>query len=195
MVGKEIGSELVTMVDDATLAGPSGSYPFDSEGTPSSRTVIIEDGVFKGYMHTLETASLMGVAPSGNGRSQDYNRRVFARMSNTFFDKGSWKNDEIISDTKEGLFVAKTHSGMEDVVGGGVQATALKGYIIKNGEKTTLVRTMALAGRVLDILRTVDAVGDTLAFDGGNCGKGEEDWIPVSSGGPHMRAEMMVGGG
>jgi TldD protein len=195
MVGKEIGSELVTMVDDATLAGPSGSYPFDSEGTPSSRTVIIEDGVFRGYMHTLETASLMGVAPSGNGRSQDYNRRVFARMSNTFFDKGSWKNDEIISDTKEGLFVAKTHSGMEDVVGGGVQATALKGYIIKNGEKTTLVRTMALAGRVLDILRTVDAVGDTLAFDGGNCGKGEEDWIPVSSGGPHMRAEMMVGGG
>ena len=195
MVGEEIGTEQVTMVDDATLVGPRGSYPFDSEGTPSSRTVIIEDGIFSGYMHTLETAVSMGVQPTGNGRSQDYNRRIFARMSNTFFDKGSWKEDEIIADTKEGLFVSKALSGMEDVVGGGVQASALKGYIIKNGEKTSLVRSMALAGKVLDILRTVDAVGDTLTFDGGSCGKGEEDFIPVSTGGPHMRAQMMVGGG
>ena len=195
LVGKTIGTELVSMVDDGTLKGPSGSIPFDSEGTPSSRSMIIENGVFKGYLHTLETAMLMGVQPTGNGRAQDYNRRVFARMTTTFFDKGDWKDEEIVEDTKDGLFITKFTSGMEDVVGGGVQATALKGYIIKNGEKTQLVRRLSMAGKVLELLKTVDAVGDNLTFSGGTCGKGEEDLIPVSSGGPHMRVELIVGGG
>jgi TldD protein len=195
MVGVEVGADLVTMVDDGTLRNGRGSYPFDSEGTPSSRTVIIEKGVFKGYMHTLETASIMGVDPTGNGRAQDYNSRIFARMTNTFFDAGDWKNDDIIADTKDGLYVIRGTSGMEDVVGGGVQCSALKGYIIKNGEMTQLVRSMSLAGKVLDILKTVDAVGDKLDFSGGNCGKGEEDFVPVFTGGPHMRMQMVVGGG
>ncbi|MBD3406732.1 MAG: hypothetical protein GF411_11510 [Candidatus Lokiarchaeota archaeon] len=195
MVGKKIATDMVTMIDDGTLEGPQGRIPFDCEGTPSSRTTIIENGVFSGYMHTLESAILMGVNPTGNGRAQDYNRRIFARMTNTFFDKGDWKNEEIIEDTKDGLYVIRATSGMEDVVGGGVQASALKGYIIKNGELTQLVRSMSLAGKVLDILQSVDAVGDILEFSGGTCGKGEEDWVSVSSGGPHMRAEIIVGGG
>jgi TldD protein len=116
-------------------------------------------------------------------------------MTNTFFDKGDWSDEEIISDTKDGVYVIKSLSGMEDVVGGGVQVTALKGYRIKNGELTEMVRSMALAGKVLDILATVDAVGKDLKFSAGTCGKGEEDWAPVTSGGPHMRAEMIVGGG
>ncbi len=194
-VGNKLGTEQVTMVDDGTLADVSGGFPFDSEGTPASRTMIIEDGVFKGYLHTLETAIMMGVTPTGNGRAQDYNSRIFARMTNTFFDKGDWKDEDIIADTKEGLYVVKASSGMEDVVGGGVQCSALKGYLIKNGEATQLVRSMSLAGQVLDILKTVDAVGNKLEFWGGTCGKGEEDFLSVSSGGPHMRAEMVVGGG
>ncbi|MFW9806373.1 MAG: TldD/PmbA family protein [Candidatus Thorarchaeota archaeon] len=195
LVGKTIGTEVVTMVDDGTLKGARGSLPFDSEGTPSSRNPIIEEGVFKGYLHTLETASLMGVQPTGNGRAQDYNRRVSARMTNTFFDVGDWKDEEIIADTKNGLYIIKGTSGMEDVVGGGVQGTALKGYIIKDGEKTQLVRGLSIAGNVLELLKTVDAVGDKLVLNGGNCGKGEEDFVPVSSGGPHMRLELIVGGG
>ncbi|MFX1602371.1 MAG: TldD/PmbA family protein, partial [Promethearchaeota archaeon] len=195
MVGKEMGSELVSMVDDGTIEGKYGTFPFDSEGTPSSRTMIIDKGVYAGYLHTIETAALMGVSPTGNGRAQDYNRRVFARMTNTFFDKGDWSDEEIISDTKDGVYVIKSLSGMEDVVGGGVQVTALKGYLIKNGEIAEPVRSMALAGKVLDILATVDAVGKELEFSAGTCGKGEEDWAPVTSGGPHMRAEMIVGGG
>lgn len=195
MVGKQVGTELVSMVDDGTIEGRYGTFPFDSEGTPSSRTMIIDKGVYAGYLHTIETASLMGVSPTGNGRAQDYNRRIFARMTNTFFDVGDWSNDEMISDTKDGVYVMKAMSGMEDVVGGGVQVSALKGYIIKNGELTELVRSLALAGKVLDILNTVDAVGNELQFTGGTCGKGEEDWAPVTSGGPHMRAEMIIGGG
>ncbi|MHA2067299.1 MAG: TldD/PmbA family protein, partial [Candidatus Thorarchaeota archaeon] len=79
MVGKRVGSDLVTMVDDGTLPGRLGSFPYDSEGTPATKTFIIEDGIFRGYMHTLETAAIMGVDPTGNGRAQDYNRRIFAR--------------------------------------------------------------------------------------------------------------------
>ena len=195
LVGTKIGTEQVTMVDDGSMEGLDGSLPFDSEGTPSSRTTIIDHGELVGFLHTLETASIMGVEPTGNGRAQDYNRRIFARMTNTFFDAGDWTDDEIIADTNKGLYVAKSHSGMEDVVGGGVQCRALKGYLIENGEKTDLVRGMAITGKVLDILQTVDAVGKTFSFSGGTCGKGEEDYIPVSSGGPHMRAEVVVGGG
>ncbi|MFW9799529.1 MAG: TldD/PmbA family protein [Candidatus Thorarchaeota archaeon] len=194
MVGKQVGTELVSMVDDGTINGKYGTFPFDSEGTPSSRTMIIDKGVYAGYLHTIETAMLMGVSPTGNGRAQDYNRRIFARMTNTFFDKGDWSDDEIISDTKDGVYVMKAMSGMEDVVGGGVQVSALKGYVIKKGELTKLVRSLALAGKVLEILKTVDAVGNELRFSGGTCGKGEEDWAPVTSGGPHMRAEMIIGG-
>jgi TldD protein len=116
-------------------------------------------------------------------------------MTNTYFDKGDWKDEEVIADTKDGLYVIQSLSGMEDVVGGGVQCSALKGYIIKNGELSTLVRSMSLAGKVLDFLKTVDAVGGTLSFVGGTCGKGEEDFIPVSTGGPRMRARIVVGGG
>ncbi|MFX0107468.1 MAG: TldD/PmbA family protein [Candidatus Hodarchaeota archaeon] len=195
MVGKRVGTDLVTMIDDGTVPGKMGTIPFDSEGTPASKTFVIENGIFKGYMHTLETAFLMGTAPTGNGRAQDYNRRIFARMTNTFFGPGDWTDDEIISDTKDGIYVKKGMSGMEDVVGGGVQVTALKGYLIKNGELTQLVRSTALAGKVLDILATVDAVVKNLGYSGGTCGKGEEDFVPVSTGGPHMRAEIIVGGG
>ena len=137
----------------------------------------------------------MNVKPTGNGRAQDYNHRIFARMSNTFFESGDWSTEEIISDTKDGLYINKSMSGMEDVVGGGVQVTCLKGYVIKNGEKQQLVRGSSLAGKVLDILVTVDAVGKEMDFSQGNCGKGEEDWVSVTSGGPHIRAELIVGGG
>ena len=195
MIGNKIATDLVTLIDDGTLPSLPGSIPYDSEGTPSSRTMIIDHGVFAGYLHSLETSVLMGTKPTGNGRAQDYNRRIFARMTNTFFDVGDWKNDEIVADTKDGLYIEKPMTGMEDVVGGGVQVVALKGYIIRNGELGTLVRSVSVAGKVLDILQTVDAVGDTLAFSGGNCGKGEEDWVPVSDGGPHLRARVVVGGG
>jgi len=194
-VGKRVGSELVTMVDDGTIEQAWGSIPFDAEGTPSSRTVIIENGVYKGFMHSLETAGEFHAKPTGNGRAQDYNRRVFVRMTNTFFEPQDSTLDEIIGDTKEGLLAVQMMSGMEDPVGGGFQARVLKGYLVKNGQKKDLVRGFTLTGKALDILKTVDIVGKDLTLSGGTCGKGEEDWIPVTSGGPYMRAKIIVGGG
>ena len=195
IVGEKVGSELVTMVDDGTIPGAYGTIPFDSEGTPSSRTVIIENGIYKGYMHNLETAAMMGVKPTGNGRAQDYNRRIWVRMTNTLFERGDWDLEEMISETKEGLLATKALSGMEDPVGGGFEARALKGYIIERGEKKDLVRSFTLTGKALDILKTVDAVSKDFELHGGHCGKGEEDFVPVSAGGPYMRARILIGGG
>jgi len=194
-VGKKVGSSLVTMVDDGTVAKANGSIPCDSEGTQSSRTIIIEDGIYKGFMHSIETAAALDSEPTGNGRAQDYNRRVWVRMTNTSFEPRDWKLEEMISNTKNGLLALKVISGMEDPVGGGFQVRALKGYTIKNGEKKELVRSFTLTGKALDILKTVDAVSKDFRLSGGNCGKGEEDWVPVSTGGPYMRANIIVGGG
>jgi TldD protein len=193
-IGKTVASNLVTMVDNGTIAGAYGSIPFDSEGTPSSRTVIIEKGVYKGFLHSLETAAALNSNPTGNGRTQDYNRRVWVRMTNTFFEPGNWKLEEMISDTKKGLLALKAISGMEDPVGGGFQVRALKGYIIENGEKKNLVRGLSLTGKALDILKTVDSVGKEFQLTPGLCGKGEEDYIPVTSGGSYMRAKIIAGG-
>ena len=194
VVGKVVASELVTMVDDGSFKGAHGYIPFDSEGVPSSRTVIIEKGIYKGYMHSLETASAMGAKPTGNGRAQDFNRRVWVRMTNTFFEPGDWKLDEMLSETRKGLLAVKALGGMEDPVGGGFQAQVLMGYIIRNGKKAELVRSFVVSGKALEILKTVDAVSKEFKLDGGFCGKGEEDMVPVSSGGPYMRCKALVGG-
>lgn len=195
IVGKTVGSELVTMVDDGTVRGGNGTIPFDSEGTPSSKTIIIEKGVYKGYMHSLETASIMGKKPTGNGRAQDFNRRVFVRMTNTFFEPGEWTLDEIIEDTKEGLLAMDMLGGMEDPVGGGFECRVLRGYYIRNGEKQYIVRGFTLTGKALEILKTVDATSKEFRLHGGRCGKGEEDIVYVGVGGPYMRAKILVGGG
>jgi TldD protein len=183
------------MIDDGTVKQAFGSIPFDCEGTPSSRTVVIKNGVYSGFMHSLETSGEFHTKPTGNARAQDYTRRVFVRMTNTFFEPGDSTLDEIIEDTKDGLLAVQGISGMEDPVGGGFQVRVLKGYTIRNGEKQALVRSFTLTGKALDILKTVDLVGKEFMLSGGNCGKGEEDWVPVTSGGPYMRAKIIVGGG
>ena len=195
VIGKKVASENITMIDDGTIKGAHGTIPYDSEGTPSSRTVIIDKGIYKGYMHSLETASILGARPTGNGRAQDTNRRVWVRMTNTFFDKGDWSLDEMISETKSGILAIKAISGMEDPVGGGFEGRALMGYTIENGEKKELVRAFTLTGKTLEILKTVDAVSKDFQLEGGFCGKGEEDWVPVSTGGAYIRAQIIVGGG
>ncbi len=194
MVGKEVGSPLITMVDDGTVPGARGTIPFDDEGTASSRTMIIKDGVYQGYMQSLETAAEMGVRPTGNGRAQSYDRRVWVRMTNTFFEKGDQNLDEMIADVKFGVLTDRMISGMEDPVGGGFEAKALRGHLIENGKVTKMLRSFTLTGNALQILRTADAVGDHVELDGGTCGKGIEDWVPVSSGGPYCRFKIVLGG-
>ena len=195
VVGQKVASEQITMIDDGSLKGMHGYIPFDDEGTPSSRTVIIKDGVYQGYMQSLETAAIMGTKPTGNGRAQDFGRRVWVRMTNTFFDKGDHNLDEMIEDVKFGVLTDKMVSGMEDPVGGGFEAKSLRGFLIENGKVTDMLRSFTLTGSALQILRTVDAVGKDVMLDGGMCGKGIEDYVPVSSGGPYCRSKIVLGGG
>ncbi|OPX59049.1 MAG: protease TldD [Methanomassiliicoccales archaeon PtaB.Bin215] len=115
-------------------------------------------------------------------------------MTNTFFEKGDQNLDEMIADVKFGVLTDRMISGMEDPVGGGFEAKALRGYLIENGKVTKLLRSFTLTGNALEILRTGDAVGNKVELDGGSCGKGIEDWVPVSSGGPHCRFKIVLGG-
>ncbi|MFT0898914.1 TldD/PmbA family protein [Candidatus Methanoprimaticola sp. MG2] len=194
-VGRKVASDLITMYDDGTVAGAHGSIPFDDEGTPSSRVTIIDHGEYKGYMHSLETASRLGVHPTGNGRAENSGKRVWVRMTNTFFGPGDWDKDELIADTKEGILCDKMLNGMEDPVGGCFEAKCLRGYLIRNGEIVKPVQSFTLTGKSIDILSSADALTNEVLLDGGMCGKGIEDWVRVSTGGPYMRARMIVGGG
>ncbi|MCQ2069588.1 MAG: TldD/PmbA family protein [archaeon] len=193
--GKKVASDIICMYDNGTVPGAHGSVPFDDEGTPSTCTKIIDNGVYNGYMHSLETASQLGVKPTGNGRAENFGKRTWVRMTNTYFGPGEWDKDELIAETKDGILTDKMVNGMEDPVGGCFEAKALRGYIIKNGEIKDIVQSFTLTGKSVEILQTVDALSDEVVLDGGMCGKGIEDWVRVSSGGPYMRARMIVGGG
>jgi TldD protein len=195
MVGKKVAADSITMIDDGSHEGAYGYIPFDDEGTPSSKTCIIKDGIYQGYMQNLETAAEMGVSSTGNGRAQDFGRRVWVRMTNTYFEKGDQTLDEMIEDVKFGVLTDKMVSGMEDPVGGGFEAKSLRGFLIENGRITDTLRSFTLTGKALEILQTVDAVGKDVTLDPGSCGKGIEDWVPVSSGGPYCRSKIVLGGG
>ena len=196
VVGKRVGSGLVTMYDDGTFRGGHGTIPVDSEGTPARKTCIIDRGIYRGYMQSLETAGTLKTRPTGNGRAQDFGRRVWVRMTNTYFAPGRDTKDAILEDTRDGVLTKGWISGMEDIVGGGFQAVTQSGWIVKDGELRERVRGMTLTGQALSILKTVDRVSKDLVLSGGNCGKGEaDDWVPVGSGGPFMRAKVVVGGG
>ena len=195
IVGKQVGSPLVTMYDDGTYPGAHGTIPFDCEGTPGNKTKIIDRGIYAGYMHSLETSGTLKLPATGNGRAENYSRRVWVRMTNTYFAPGNDSFDEMVEETKDGILTHKSISGMEDPVGGGFQAVALMGYIVKNGEIGPVVRGMTLTGKALEILKSVDMASKEFALSGGFCGKGEEDYVPVSSGGPFMRSRIIVGGG
>jgi len=194
-VGKKVGSALVSMYDDGTYPGAHGSIPFDAEGTPAHKTTVIDRGIYRGFLHSLETSGVLKARPTGNGRAQDFGRRVWVRMTNTYFGGGRDKKDEIVEETKSGVLTRKWISGMEDPVGGSFQAVTQSGFRIHKGEVGERVRGMTLTGDALSILKSVDRVSKEIALDGGTCGKGEEDYVPVAAGGPYMRCKIVVGGG
>ncbi len=194
-VGKRVGSPLVTMYDDGTYPGAHGSIPFDAEGTPAHKTTVIERGIYRGFLHSLETSSAMKSRPTGSGRAQDFGRRVWVRMTNTYFGPGRDRKDDILEETKSGVLTKSWISGMEDPVGGAFQALTQSGFRIQKGEVAGRVRGMTLTGSALSILKSVDRVSREIRLDGGSCGKGEEDYVPVAAGGPYMRCKIVVGGG
>lgn len=194
--GKKVAEEFVSLVDNGSVPNAFGSFSFDDEGIKSRRTALIDNGMFKSFLHTRETASALNAEPTGNGRAQDFARKVYARMTNTYFEPGNWKPEEMFEGIKYGVYLVKGGGGMEDPEGGGIQISSHMAWLIENGEKTKLLRACTLTGRLLDILKNIDAVGNDFKLDAGMCGKGHEDFVNVTTGGSHLRIkEAIVSGG
>jgi len=194
MLGEKVASELITVIDDATLPGKRGSFRFDDEGTPSQRTVLVEQGILKSYMYDKLTAMKEGKPSTGNGRRESYQNRPIPRMTNTFIAPGMHNPEEIMRSIDQGLFVVKMGGGQVNTVTGDFVFDVQEGYLIRNGQKSDLVRGATLAGNGPEILKSIDMVGSDLGFSIGTCGK-DAQGIPVTDAMPTVRIpEIVVGG-
>ncbi len=193
-VGQQIASPLVTIIDDSTIPGKRGSYRFDDEGAPSQRSVLVEKGVLKGYMHSMMTARKEGIPSTGNGRRQSYKCRPIPRMSNTFIAQGEGDPDAIVRSVEKGLFVRKMGGGQVNTVTGEFVFEVSEGFLINKGTVGEPVRGATLIGNGPEVLNSIDLVGNDLGFAIGTCGK-DAQGVPVSDAMPTVRIpEMVVGG-
>ncbi|WP_297479552.1 TldD/PmbA family protein [Thermococcus sp.] len=192
-LGEEIAVEELTVVDDPTLPGKFGSYPYDDEGIKARRVEIIRDGVLVNYLNDRETAEYFGLEPNGHARAESYNHQPLVRMSNTYVEPGNWSFEEILGEVRQGLYMLGDKGGEVDTANGTFTFGAKIGYIVENGEIRKTVRDVALSGKILDVLRNIRAIGnDTRVEFPGYCGKGQ--WVPVDDGGPHVLTRALVGG-
>ncbi len=186
-IDQQVGSSLVDIYDDPSLPGAFGSYFFDDEGWVASPTQIVEQGIFRRGITDLYSAAKLGLDRTANGRRQDFSRKAYARMSNTFFGPGTTPVDELFAQVEDGIFLKKTSSGMEDPLGWGIQLTCPYGRRIKNGRLTdTIYAPITVSGYVPDVLQSITAVGDQWEVEGSLCEKGHKEMVRVSSGGPHL---------
>jgi len=202
-IGHQIAVEDVTIIDDPQMGQGIkfnlphelfGSYFVDSEGTPSQKTTIVENGTLKNYLHSLESSSRMNVPPNGHGRAASDSSRPQVRMGITILEPKDWTYNEIIEDTKEGILCKDFKYGYTDPATGNFQFKCKLSYKIKNGEKTELMRDVSLSGMILETLNKISAIGNELSFSDGMCGKGGQS-VRVCDGGPYARIEDVLVGG
>jgi len=194
MMGKQVASGLVTVIDDPTLPGKRGSYSFDDEGVRARRNVLVDKGMLVGYMHDRLSAMKAGVEPTGNGRRESYRHRPVPRMSNTFISPGESDPDEIIRSVDRGLLIRRMGGGQVNTVNGDFVFDVGEGYIIDNGRQGELVRGATLTGNGPEVLLSIDMVGSDLGFAIGTCGK-DGQGVPVSDAMPTLRIPDIVVGG
>ncbi|MHA1714034.1 MAG: TldD/PmbA family protein [Promethearchaeota archaeon] len=197
LVGKidqEIGNEYVTIVDDGSNKDMFGHIPVDSEGIASGKTLLVDHGVLVSYLHDLETASRMDVEPTGNGRAQGYASIPQVRMTNTYLEPGDWKKDEIISETKDGLYCKDWQYGYVESEKGYFMFKCKEAYSIKDGEIKDILRDVALSGNILKVLHDIDAIASDFGCSAGYCGKSGQ-YVRVGDGSPHFRISNIIVGG
>ena len=184
----------VELFDDPSRQGAYGSYYFDDEGELSRPTQILRDGVFISPISDFASATLAPGPHTPNGRRQDFTRKVYARMSNTFFAPGTVTPADLIAGVERGVYLRSAESGMEDPLGWGVQVTAHYGEEIVNGQLTgRLFSPVGITGYVPDVLQSITGTGNDFELSPGICGKGTKELVPVSTGGPHMRMRARLG--
>ncbi|MBI3597148.1 MAG: metalloprotease TldD [Nitrospirae bacterium] len=196
LIGKQVASELCTIVDDGTIPGRRGSLNVDDEGTPTHRTVLIEKGILKGYLQDRLNAKLMGMTPTGNGRRESFMHIPMPRMTNTFMLAGESRPEEIMRSVKNGLYAVSFGGGQVDITSGKFVFSASEAYRIEDGKVTAPVKGATLIGNGPDILKRVTMVGNDLQLDAGvgTCGKDGQS-VPVGVGLPTLRINGMTVGG
>jgi len=193
-VGRRVGSPLVTIIDDPSLPAAYSSYFFDDEGMLSRPAVIVEQGVFRGGITDMVSAHQLGIPRTANGRRQDYTRKPYARMSNTFFGPGQTPLQDMLAQVERGVYLERWVNGMEDPQGWGIQITCHYGREIRGGKITDRVfAPVSISGYVPQVLETIRAVSPSVALDQGTCGKGHKELVPNSSGGPHLLLQVHLG--
>ncbi|MBM3291991.1 TldD/PmbA family protein [Candidatus Bathyarchaeota archaeon] len=193
-VGHKVGVEGINVYEDPTIPGLRGSYEYDSEGTKTRKRVIVDKGVLKGYLHSLETAAKMGAEPNGGGRAENFNYKPIPRMGVTYIDKGDMSLEELCQEIKEGVYLSKSYGGYVNPAIGQFFFTAQEGRIITKGEMGPLIQNVSMSGLTLEVLSNVLGIGKDLemAFPG-TCGKGQS--APVTGGGPSLAVKNVVVGG
>jgi len=193
-LGQKIGSDLVTVIDDASIETGFGYYPYDVEGTKSEKTTLVENGIFKSVLSSRETASKVGDGESsGNARSSVSNKPL-VRMSNTYIKPGDSSFEELIEDLPNGIYLKGSRGGQVDTGKGIFQFNAVEAYNIENGELGAHLRDVSLSGTTLDILNNITGVGSDFNLSVGFCGK-DGQTVPVGDGGPHIRVSRATVGG
>jgi TldD protein len=192
-MGTQIGSSLVTIIDDATMDA-FGYYPYDSEGVKTRKNILVKDGVLRSLLSSRETASQLDITPSGNARSVVGDQPI-VRMSNTYLKPGELKFEELIEDMDSGIYLKGSRGGQVDTGKGVFQFNAAESFLIEDGEVTNPLRDVSLSGNILEMLLKVDGLGSDFKMGVGFCGKSGQT-VPVGDGGPHVRVkEATVGGG
>ena len=196
LIGQRVASEGCTIVDDGTLPFRRGSLNMDDEGIPTSRTVLIEKGILRGYITDRLNAKLLGIPLTGNGRREDFRSIVLPRMTNTFMLAGEAEPDDIIRSVKNGLYAVSFGGGQVDITNGKFVFSASEAYLIEDGKVTKPVKGATLIGSGPDILKHVSMVGHDLQLDEGvgTCGK-EGQSVPVGVGLPTLRIDEITVGG
>ena len=195
-LGQRVASEQCTVVDDGTIPDRRGSLNVDDEGTTTQKTVLIENGILKGYMQDTLNARLMGVAPTGNGRRESYAHLPMPRMTNTYMLAGKYDPGEIIASVERGLYAVNFGGGQVDITSGKFVFSASEAYLIENGKITRPVKGATLIGNGPDVLTRVSMVGNDLQLDPGvgTCGK-EGQSVPVGVGQPTLKIDSLTVGG
>ena len=195
-VGQRVASEKCTIVDDGTMMNRRGSLSVDDEGTLASNTVLVEDGILRGYMQDKLNARLMGVEPTGNGRRESFAHIPMPRMTNTYMLAGKDDPGEIIASVDKGLYAPNFGGGQVDITSGKFVFSASEAYLIENGKVTTPVKGAMLIGDGPEALHKISMVGNDLALDTGvgTCGK-EGQSVPVGVGQPTLKIDELTVGG
>ena len=194
-VDKPVASPLVNMHDGASATNSCASYFFDDDGVLAHDTLIIEKGILRSGICDAISGRILNFKPTGNGRRQDPSRKAYTRMTNTFFEPGKDKLEDMIASVKHGYMLFETDNGMEDPKNWQIQCVAQYGREIKDGKFTgKIVAPVVMSGYVPDLLMSISMVSDDFRVIGsGHCGKGHKEWVTVSDGGPCLKARCKLG--